>query len=124
MLIGRPSADRTGAAGGERGSQDSARECQMRYPALRRSRLDLISPLQGLEAVSQPDAATEQDRHPRNVGVVDKPRSEEVTDDGRASADPHALALRGLAGHRERVGGRGINVVKVVPPSISIGRRV
>src|SRR3546814_17035309 len=67
---------------------------------------------QGCETVPWPSAATGRGRTCRDVGVVDWLRSEEITDDGRAAADPHAATLRGLPGHRERVGGRGIGEVK------------
>src|SRR3546814_19059785 len=67
---------------------------------------------QGCETVPWPSAATGRGRTCRDVGVVDWLRSEEITDDGRAAAEPHAATLRGRRGHRERVGGRGIGEVK------------
>ena len=51
----------------------------------------------------------ETDTEHQYVRVVEEPGSEEVADHGGTSADAHVLAVRGLAGRRDRLGGRGID---------------
>src|ERR671930_731868 len=71
--------------------------------------LDRVVLLEALESVPEAHASAEQDRDDHDVHVVDEPGSKEVADRGGASADAYVLAVGGLAGRLERLGGRSVD---------------
>src|ERR671925_1405564 len=84
----------------------------MRDSAGRGRGLDLVVVLDALESVPEAHASAEQDRDDHDVHVVDEPGSEEVANDGGASADAYVLAVGGLAGRLERLGRRCVDEVE------------
>src|SRR5947207_13768148 len=84
----------------------------MRDSAWRGGGLDLVVPLEALQPVPEPYASAEQDRDDHDVHVVDKPGGKEVADHGGASAEAYVLAVGGLAGGLERLGGGGVDEVE------------
>src|SRR5918994_4451643 len=87
-------------------------ERQMRDSARRGGGLDLVVLLDALQSVPEAYASAEQDRDHDRVHVVDEPGGQEVADHGGASAEAYVLAVRGLAGGLERLGGRGVDEVE------------
>src|SRR5688572_4491739 len=94
------------------GSDTRTGERHMRDSAGRGCGLDLVVLLEALQSVPEPHAPAEKDRDHRDVGVVNEPGSEEVTDHGGTSADAYVLAARGLAGLLERLGRRSVDEVE------------
>src|SRR5919201_1186276 len=84
----------------------------MRDAAGRGDGLDLVVVLEALQPVPEAFTPAEQDRYHCDVHVLDEPGSEEVADDGGASADAHVLTLRSLPGPLERLGGRRVDEVE------------
>src|SRR3954451_3552632 len=84
----------------------------MRDSAGRGGGFDLIVLLEALQSVPEAYASAEQDRDHHRVQVVDEPGGKEVADHGGAAADAHVLAVGGLAGGLERLGGRSVEEVK------------
>src|SRR5688572_9974521 len=84
----------------------------MRDSAGRGGGLDLVVLLESLQSVPEAYASAEQDRDHHDVHVVDEPGSQEVADHGGTSADAYVLAVRGLAGRLERLGGRRVEEVE------------
>src|SRR3984885_10191188 len=75
-------------------------------------RLDREVLLQALQAVPERLAAAEEDRHERDVHVVDQAGGEELADGGRAAADADVEAARGLLGRRKRLRRAGVDEVE------------
>src|SRR5579871_560692 len=73
---------------------------------------DLVVLVEAFEAVPEAYASAEQDGDHDDVQMVDESGGEEVADDGGTSADAHVLAVGGLAGGFERLGGRGVDEVE------------
>src|SRR6185312_15437488 len=75
-------------------------------------RLDCEALLQALQSVPEGLAAAEEDRHERDVHVVDQVGGEELADGGRAAADADVEATRGLLGGREGLRRAGVAEVE------------
>jgi hypothetical protein len=86
--------------------------------------LGLVVLLEALQSVPEANSSAEQDRDDHDVQVVDQPGSKEVADHGGTAADAYILAVGGLLGRRERVGGRGVDEVEGRAAPISIDGRV
>src|SRR3954469_11556005 len=84
----------------------------MRDSAGRGGGLDLVVPLEALQSVPEAHSPAEQDRDQHDVHVVDQTGSKELADHGGTSADAYALAVRGLSGLLERLGGRRVEEVE------------
>ena len=78
----------------------------MRDAAGRGRGLDLVVPLEALQTVQEADAPAEQDRHDRDVQVVDEPGRYELADHGGTPAEADVPAAGSLAGRLEGLGGR------------------
>src|SRR5215208_588097 len=95
----------------------------MRDSAGRGGCLDPVVLLEALQPLPEPHAPAEQNRDHHGVHVVDEPGGKEVADHGGASADAYVLAVCGLAGRLERLGGRRVEEVEHRAASISIDGR-
>jgi hypothetical protein len=84
----------------------------VRDAARRRDRLDREPFLDAFEAVPEPHAAAQHDRHDGDVQVVDQVLGEELADDGRPAADADVEAAGGLTRLAERLLRRGVDEVE------------
>src|SRR5579859_5931156 len=75
-------------------------------------RLDGEALLQALQAIPEGLAAAEEDRHECEVHVVDQVGGEELADGGRAAADAHVQAARGVPGGRKGLLRAGVDEVE------------
>ena len=78
----------------------------MRDTAGRGGGLDAVVLLETLQSiVPEPNAPAEQDGHDHDVEMVDEPSGEELADHRGASPDAYVVAVGGLAGCLEGLGG-------------------
>src|SRR3954451_4434910 len=94
------------------GSDARTVERHVRDSAGRGGGLDLVVLLEALQSVPEAYASAEQDRDHHRVHVVDEPGRKEVADHGGTAADAYVLAVRGVAGCLERLGGRSVEEVE------------
>ena len=83
-------------------------------------RLNAEALLQALQPVPEGLAAAKDDRHHRDVQVIDQVGGEELADRGRATADADVEAARCLLAAAGASAGLASMKWKVVPPFISI----
>src|SRR5215210_3357270 len=108
----RPRAPPAPRVLGRVGSDTRTGERHMRDSAWRGGGLDLVVLLEALQSVPEAYASAEQDRDHHDVHVIDEPRSKEVADQGRATADAYVLTAGSLARRLERLVRRRVHKVE------------
>src|SRR4029079_3186452 len=87
-------------------------EGQVRDAARGRDRLDVVVLLEPLQAVPDPDPASEHDRHLNEVHVIDQSGGQKLAYDGRSATDADVPAAGGFTSGLQRLGRGSVEKVE------------